>query len=209
MNFCLFGVYAADADGVGDACDVCPDLPDPGQLDGEGDGVGDECDNCPSNENADQDDIVEVRRNSARNTNGEGIWVGANGACTVEGNRVHHNHLDERIAELLSGWDGADVDDLATRSKAIRSLILAGELPDGFVAEVTDVTLVGDRVNATLVSPAAADWLTMGPDRSYGTLDVRVTLRTDDGEIVHVEYSGRIDLTTGKAVSANPEMLVW
>jgi hypothetical protein len=81
-------------------------------------------------------------------------------------------------------------------------LVKGGPMGTRIVAEVTDVTLVGDRVNATLVSPAAADWLTMGPDRSYGTLDVRVTLRTDDGEIVHVEYSGRIDLTTGKAVSA-------
>ena len=81
-------------------------------------------------------------------------------------------------------------------------LIKGGPMGTRIVAEVADVTFEGDRLNATLASPAAADWLTMGPDRTYGTLDVRVTLKTDDGEIVHLEYSGRIDLTTGTAVSA-------
>jgi hypothetical protein len=37
-----------DEDGVPDACDGCPDAPDPGQFDGDGDRVGDACDNCPS-----------------------------------------------------------------------------------------------------------------------------------------------------------------
>ena len=81
-------------------------------------------------------------------------------------------------------------------------VVRGGPMGTRIVAEVTDVAWVGDRVNATLASPAAADWLTMGPDHTYGTLDVRLTLRTDDGDIVHVEYMGRIDLGTGKAVSA-------
>jgi hypothetical protein len=67
----------ADLDGVGDACDVCPD--DPGndadldglcapadncptvsnndQADGDGDGVGNVCDNCPAESNLGQDDF--------------------------------------------------------------------------------------------------------------------------------------------------------
>jgi hypothetical protein len=36
----------ADADGVGDACDVCPAVSDPGQEDLDGDGAGDACDGC-------------------------------------------------------------------------------------------------------------------------------------------------------------------
>ena len=46
----------------------------------------------------------------------------------------------------------------------------------------------------------------VGPDREpvggYGTLDVRATLKTDDDELIYVEYSGRIDLTNGSVVSA-------
>ena len=53
-----------------------------------------------------------------------------------------------------------------------------------------------------MVGKSAADWLTVGPDGSYGTLDVRATLKTDDDELIYVEYSGRIDLTNGSVVSA-------
>lgn len=43
-------------DGIGDACDTCPDDYDPGQEDQDGDGVGDACDNCPTIANAGQGD---------------------------------------------------------------------------------------------------------------------------------------------------------
>jgi hypothetical protein len=38
-----------DGDGVDDACDVCPQLPDPDQADADGDRVGDACDPEPQN----------------------------------------------------------------------------------------------------------------------------------------------------------------
>jgi hypothetical protein len=37
-----------DGDGVDDACDNCPHLPNPDQADGDGDGVGDVCDPNPT-----------------------------------------------------------------------------------------------------------------------------------------------------------------
>ncbi|HOX42806.1 MAG TPA: thrombospondin type 3 repeat-containing protein [Myxococcota bacterium] len=44
-DFCT-GQRDTDADGFGDACDVCPAVADAAQADGDEDGVGDACDNC-------------------------------------------------------------------------------------------------------------------------------------------------------------------
>jgi hypothetical protein len=45
-----------DGDGVPDATDCCPTVPNPGQEDFDQDGVGDVCDNCPTVYNPDQAD---------------------------------------------------------------------------------------------------------------------------------------------------------
>jgi len=45
-----------DADGVGNLCDNCPDIPNTAQLDYDNDGWGNPCDNCPTIVNADQID---------------------------------------------------------------------------------------------------------------------------------------------------------
>jgi hypothetical protein len=48
----------------------------------------------------------------------------------------------------------------------------------------------GPKINGTFVPPAG-DWLTVMPDGSL-RLDVRATIKTDDGEIILVTYSGAI-----------------
>jgi hypothetical protein len=48
--------FDADFDGLGDACDPCPDLPGP-HTDQDGDSVGNLCDNCPAVPNPDQADL--------------------------------------------------------------------------------------------------------------------------------------------------------
>ena len=88
----------------------------------------------------------------------------------------------------------------ATLGESFR--IKGGPVGTRIVAEVDSVEVVGERLNASMVGKSAADWVTMGPDNTYATLDVRITLRTDDDAIVYVEYSGRIDFATGRAVSA-------
>jgi hypothetical protein len=44
----------SDGDGLSDACDNCPDMPNADQADADGDGVGNVCDNCPNDANVDQ-----------------------------------------------------------------------------------------------------------------------------------------------------------
>lgn len=67
--------------------------------------------------------------------------------------------------------------------------------PTLVIGEVTGLRAEGERLNGSLKGHAAADWLRIGPD-GVGTLDVKATLETDDGAIVHATYSGRLLLDT-------------
>ena len=67
---------------------------------------------------------------------------------------------------------------------------------DSFViGEVTAIRLEGDRIHASMKGHAAADWLQISP-AGYGTLDVKVTVETDDGALIHAKYTGRLQLDT-------------
>ncbi len=89
-------------------------------------------------------------------------------------------------------------------SVQLGDMIEVGAGPKGtrLVVDVTEGKLVGDRVNATLATNDAADWLTMSEDGTLGSLDVRFTLRTDDGAFIYVKYGGRLDMATGLIASA-------
>jgi hypothetical protein len=63
------------------------------------------------------------------------------------------------------------------------------------IGEVTAARAEGERFHASLKGNAAADWLRVSPD-GYGTLDVKITLETDDGAIVHATYNGRLQFDT-------------
>ena len=60
------------------------------------------------------------------------------------------------------------------------------------VVDVTGARVEGPRLMASLLGTAAADWVTVAPDGRTGALDVRATLRTDDGAIIFSEYRGRV-----------------
>jgi len=83
-------------------------------------------------------------------------------------------------------------------------MVETGAGPKGarIVVDVLTVKVESDRVNATLATNDAADWLTMSEDGTLGVLDVRLTLKTDDGAIIYVEYGGRVDMTTGLIAAA-------
>ena len=65
------------------------------------------------------------------------------------------------------------------------------------VVDVLSARLSGDRINAELATNDAADWLTVSENGALGVLDVRLTLKTDDGAFIYVEYAGRMDMAAG------------
>jgi hypothetical protein len=76
------------------------------------------------------------------------------------------------------------------------AISVIGPTPSGVrtIVEVTGVVIEGERLRATLHEQPAGDWLTLGPDGTT-TLDVRMTLATDDGALVHLRYGGRSERT--------------
>ena len=60
------------------------------------------------------------------------------------------------------------------------------------IVDVTAARVEGPRLRASLVGTAAADWVTVSADGRIGALDVRATLRTDDGALIYSEYRGRV-----------------
>lgn len=82
---------------------------------------------------------------------------------------------------------------LCTATVSLAPLIsVSSEL---IIGEVTAMRVDGERMKANMKGNAAADWLRTSP-AGVGTLDVKVTLETDDGAIVHAAYSGRLQFDT-------------
>lgn len=86
-----------------------------------------------------------------------------------------------------------------------RPFVLEGTPAGGRrIFEVESGRIEGPRLRASLRGAAAADWLTVGPDGT-GSLDVRALVETDDGALVFVHYTGRVDLSQpGSPVYATP-----
>jgi hypothetical protein len=67
--------------------------------------------------------------------------------------------------------------------------------PTLIIGEVLAMEVEGERLRASLKGRAAADWLHLAP-AGVGAVDVRVTLQTDDGALIHAAYTGRFQLDT-------------
>ena len=63
-------------------------------------------------------------------------------------------------------------------------------------AEVTSGTVEGERLNGTVKGNAAADWM-LTDANGVATVDVRITLETDDGALIFVTYGGRAEWSEG------------
>ena len=78
-----------------------------------------------------------------------------------------------------------------TINLSVRSIIDLGQTPMGGrkIAQVSGGEFTGDRMKGTVVQAPGGDWLLMRPDQVL-TLDVRLTLLTDDGEYIYMSYRG-------------------
>ena len=87
---------------------------------------------------------------------------------------------------------------LCTLTAVLRTPYTLAKTPVGtrLIFEVESGKASGDRLNATLKGQANGDWLTVGPDGT-GALDVRALMETDDGALVFMHYTGRVDMTKG------------
>jgi len=79
-----------------------------------------------------------------------------------------------------------------------------GEGPKGrrLISDVISLEFKSDKINASLATNDAADWLTISDNGKLGSLDVRFTLATEDGAFIYVEYSGRADMESGLIATA-------
>jgi hypothetical protein len=68
------------------------------------------------------------------------------------------------------------------------------------IREVRGGRFAGARLTGA-VGTGGADWVLVGPD-GVGRLDVRLTLHTDDGAHIYVQYTGVIEYTDA-ALAAN------
>ena len=93
---------------------------------------------------------------------------------------------------------------MGTLTAQLGDQIELGSGPKGvrLISDVVSVEVDCDRVKASLATNDAADWLTVSDNGTLGCLDVRFTLKTDDGAYIYVEYSGRAEMETGQIATA-------
>ena len=93
---------------------------------------------------------------------------------------------------------------MGTITAQLGDQIELGSGPKGvrLISDVVSVEVDCDRVKASLATNDAADWLTVSDNGTLGCLDVRFTLKTEDGAYIYVEYSGRAEMETGQITTA-------
>ena len=84
--------------------------------------------------------------------------------------------------------------------------LLAGPGPVGVRAiyAVTGGEIEGDRINGKVL-PIGADWARMTVEGDWVFVDVRITIETDDGAVIHGEYFGHLEVNEGVAAGMTGE----
>lgn len=80
---------------------------------------------------------------------------------------------------------------LFTLTAQVGHIVELGTTPNGGrrIANVTGGTFKGERLSGTIQAAPAGDWLLVRPDGAT-VLDVRVTLETDDRQLIYMTYRG-------------------
>jgi hypothetical protein len=93
---------------------------------------------------------------------------------------------------------------LAIMEVRLGEQIELGPGPKGhrMVVDVLSVKFKAQDFEAELATNDAADWATLSEDGTLAALDVRATLKTEDGAFIYMEYGGRMDMSTGLLATA-------
>ena len=97
-----------------------------------------------------------------------------------------------------------ELEPLGTITAQLGEQIDVGAGPKGhrLVVDVIEMKLETSSFSAELAVNDAADWATLSDDGTLASLDVRATLKTDDGAYIYVEYGGRMDMGSGLLATA-------
>ena len=95
----------------------------------------------------------------------------------------------------------------ATYTAPLAKVEMRGDGPRGhrLVGPIVGARMEGEGFAASQRGTSSADWLLQGPDGTI-VVDVRLSLRTDDGAFVQVTYGGRADWSEG--IGSGP-VLSW
>jgi len=91
-----------------------------------------------------------------------------------------------------------ELNPLCAMTVRLKESLDAGDAPTGrrVIAEIASARLSG-RLSGDLAGASSADWLTMAGG-GLGLPDVRLAIRTGDGALILMRYSGRIRFRPGQ-----------
>ena len=81
---------------------------------------------------------------------------------------------------------------LCTAVVEVEAPLAVGQTPAGIrsIGAFRAATVTGEKISATLAHAAGADWILVSG--RVGRIDVRMTLKTDDGALIYVAYTGKL-----------------
>jgi uncharacterized protein (TIGR03382 family) len=173
-----------DQDGIADALDNCPFVPNRDQLDTDGDGVGDACDNCPTIANPDQLDL-----------NGNGIGDVCDVDMDGDGIPDKHPDLSPMTPQEIASGKGDNCARIPNPDQTISFPASANGLGDacnpdidgdGFKNEVDDCPLYFDpQQNAKALGVAGCDKDSDGDGISDSYDNCKYVPNPDQSDINH------------------------